>query len=68
MKIEKSFEVLKSKHLLENHEKMFLSENRRLVIIFRVFDWLKSIASGIKDQFWKSSKMLKISEFKQQFD
>lgn len=38
MKIEKSFEVLKSKHLLENHEKIFLGENRRLVIIFRVFD------------------------------
>ena len=38
MKIEKSFKVLKSKHLLENHEKMFLNENRRLVIIFRIFD------------------------------
>lgn len=38
MKIEKSFEVLESKHLFENHEKMFLVENRRLVIIFRIFD------------------------------
>ena len=38
MKIEKSFKVLKSKPLSENHEKMLLGENRRLVIIFRAFD------------------------------
>ncbi len=38
MKIENYFKVLKSKTLSENHEKMLLGENRRLVIIFRGFD------------------------------
>ena len=46
-------------HRLRNSMSEFMWIILRPFIIFWVFDWLQSIASGINGKFWRSQKILK---------